>query len=289
MATANPPPGRRSWKRRLVRPLGTLLACYLGVIIVLLALENSLVYHPVRAIQDWCEPPNPRVRDVELRTADGTPIHAWWCPWQGSRGAVLYCHGNAGNLSHRAGSVAELQQVLHESVLIFDYPGYGRSGGRPSEQGCYAAAGAAYDWLVEKQKVPPERILLYGGSLGGGVAVDLASRRPHRALVLLRTFTSMPAVAQGLYPWLPVRLLMRNRYDNLAKIGRCRGPVFIAHGTDDRLVPFALGRRLFEAANEPKLFFRMEGGDHNSPVPTDLLPTLRQFLADAESQSLQKQ
>jgi fermentation-respiration switch protein FrsA (DUF1100 family) len=257
-------------------------ACYAGVIVVLMALENSLVYHPVMASQDWALPPNSRVRDVELHTSDGTLIHAWWCPVEGARGAVLYCHGNAGNLSHRAESIAAINRVVGEAVLIFDYPGYGKSGGRPSEAGCYAAAEAAYDWLVERQKIPPERIVLYGGSLGGGVAVDLASRRPHRALVLVKTFTSLPDVGRKQFPWLPVRWLMRNRFDNLAKIGHCRRPVFITHGTADRVVPYELGRRLFAAANEPKEFLHIDGGDHNEMSP-DFYVAVRQFLAKIEA------
>jgi fermentation-respiration switch protein FrsA (DUF1100 family) len=205
---------------------------------VLLALENSMVYHPTTASQDWRQPPTVEVHDIHLPLGDGTTIHAWWCPAPGADGALLYCHGNAGNLSHRGGAIPHLQQVLGTSVLIFDYPGYGRSTGRPTEAGCYAAADAAYEWLIDKQGVRPERVLLYGGSLGGGVAVDLASRRPHRALVLCKTFTSIPDVGQALYPWLPVRWLMRNRYDSLAKLVTCRQPVFIGHGTVDELIPF---------------------------------------------------
>ena len=122
---------------------------------------------------------------------------------------------------------------------MFDYPGFGRSSGQPSEAGCYAAGDAAYDWLREVQKVPGERIILYGGSLGGGTATDLASRRPHRALVLVACFTSFPDMAQTRFPWLPGRWLVHNRFDNLGKIADCRGPVFIAHGTRDGLIPFA--------------------------------------------------
>jgi fermentation-respiration switch protein FrsA (DUF1100 family) len=273
---------RRSWKARLARLMIWAVIGYVGVIIVLMALENWLVYHPTSASSEWCDPPNDRVEDIELRTADGTRIHAWWCPVEGSQGAVLYSHGNAGNLSQRNGSVAGLQKALQESVLIFDYPGYGKSEGRPSEAGCYAAADAAYRWLVETRKIPAERILLFGGSLGGGVAVDLARRKPYRALVLMKTFTSMPDVAAGLYPWLPVRWLMRNRYDNLEKIGKCRKPVFIAHGTTDQLIPFDQGQRLFAAANEPKHFFRMDGVDHNDAIPADLFSALTQFLDKAE-------
>jgi fermentation-respiration switch protein FrsA (DUF1100 family) len=248
-----------------------------------MALENRLVYHPTPASQDWQLPPMP-VEDVHLKLPDGTPIHAWWCPRPGATGALLYCHGNAGNLSHRGHAIQALQQLLDQPVLIFDYPGYGKSGGRPSEQGCYAAADAAYAWLTQAAKIPADRVLLYGSSLGGGVAIDLASRRPHRALVVEKTFTSMPDVGQRLYPWLPVRWLLRNRFDSLAKIGKCRQPVFVGHGTTDDLVPFVLGERLFAAANPPKQFFRMEACGHNDPLPREFFDALRRFLAEAEAQ-----
>jgi fermentation-respiration switch protein FrsA (DUF1100 family) len=269
------------WQRRAIYLLILLIAAYVGVLLVLLAFENSLVYHPVRAAEEWLSPPNARVQDVELSAVDGTPIHAWWCPpadWQPGQGAALYAHGNAGNLSHRGESAASWQAEVGTAVLLFDYPGYGKSRGRPSEAGCYAAADAAYDWLTQVKGVEASDVILYGGSLGGAVAVDLASRRPHRALVLVSTFTAMPDVGQQLYPWLPVRWLMRNRFDSLAKIHRCRQPVFVAHGTRDGLISFSHGRRLFEAANEPKEFYAMEGRGHNERDP-DLHVRIHRFLA----------
>src|SRR5262245_17313193 len=121
-------------------------AAYVGVCIVLLCLENVFLYHPVRADQDWERPPTElAVQDVWLQAYDGTRIHAWWCPYPGAQGAVLYCHGNAGNLSYRGEALLQLRAALHQSILIFDYPGFGRSGGKPSEAGCHAAAEAAYD------------------------------------------------------------------------------------------------------------------------------------------------
>lgn len=252
---------------------------YVGVVVVLWLLENFLVYRPLREQDDWQPPPADDVEDIHLKSRDGADIHAWWWPAAGARGAILYSHGNAGNLSHRGPTLARLRDHLGESILIFDYPGYGKSGGRPTEQGCYQAAEAAYDWLVHEQQIDPEAIILYGGSLGGGVAVELASKRKHRALVLVKTYTSLPDVGQRLHPWLPVRWLMRNRFDSLSKIGQCRQPVFIAHGNADGLIPFDLGKKLFEAANEPKVFFEIEGGDHNDPLPPACFEQLREFLA----------
>lgn len=279
LRSAGPKSVLRHW---LVRWAWRLTFAYLGIVLVMMALENWLVYHGYPASRSWVPPPAEQVRDLELTSADGNRIHAWYLPCPGSDRAVLYCHGNAGNLSHRGVNLPRWQQALNAAVLIFDYPGYGKSSGSPSEAGCYAAADAAYDWLTQQAHIAPERIILYGGSLGGGVATDLASRRPHRALVLARTFTSLPDTAAHIYPWLPVRLLMRNRYDNLAKIGRCHRPVFIAHGTADSIVPFSLGQRLYVAANEPKRFLPLEGQDHNDPLPAEFYRAVRQFLEEVE-------
>jgi len=268
-----------AWWRRLRALLAVFACCYLGVIAVLLAFENGLVYRPIKASESWAFPPTRDVQDIFLATPDGTRLHAWWWP-NGKKTALLHCHGNAGNLSHRGPVIGQIRQLLDVSVLIFDYPGYGKSDGRPSEEGCYAAADAAYNWLVDTEKIAPEDIILYGDSLGGGVAVDLARRRQHRSLVVVKTFTSAPDVARQLYPWLPVRWLMRNRFDNLSKIKECQRPVFIAHGDMDDLIPFDQGKRLFEAANSPKFFYPMEGVGHNDPMPADMFRKVRDFLAE---------
>jgi fermentation-respiration switch protein FrsA (DUF1100 family) len=261
-----------------------LLGCvYLGVFLVLLALERWLIFHPSTYPADWMKPlPSLRAQDVWLPLEDGTRIHAWWCPpegWQPTKGAVLYAHGNAGNLSHRAGAVGTWQERTGMGVLIFDYPGYGQSSGKPNEAGCYAAADAAYDWLLKEQHVAPEDILLYGGSLGGGVVIELATRRPYRALVVVSTFTSIPDMAAELYPWLPARWFIRNRFESLDKIGRTQGRVFVAHGTADRLIPFTMGERLFAAAPEPKAFLPLEGHDHNDGAGPEFFAELTRFLA----------
>jgi len=255
---------------------------YLGILLMLMAFENRLLY-AFRDTDYWVAAQDTRVQDVELRTAAGVPIHAWWCPTSPgdtTSDVLLYCHGNGGNLSRRSDAISLLQKELHTEVLIFDYPGYGRSGGVPTEAGCYAAADAAYDWLVKLQGVPPTRIVIYGESLGGGVAVDLASRRAHRALVLDSTFTSIPDMAQHQYPWLPARWLVRNRFNNLAKIGSCRGPIFIVHGMADTLVPLAQAEQLFAAAQEPKEFLALPGSGHCQSLRPEFFTRLRGFLKE---------
>jgi fermentation-respiration switch protein FrsA (DUF1100 family) len=244
------------------------------------ALETALLFHPVTATESWLvPPPNERVEDVRLRTADGVRIHAWWFPCQDSHGAVLFCHGNAGNLSHWTPLMVALRNTLGLSILIIDYPGYGHSEGTPSEAGCYAAADVAYDWLIQAQGLPPSEIVLMGESLGGGVATDLAVRRSHRALVLVKTFTSIPEMARKQAFTSASASLVRNRFDNLAKIGRCRSPILIAHGDRDRVIPLSEGQKLYAAAPQPKEFLLLEGCNHNDPYPAEFFAVLARFVS----------
>ena len=260
-----------------------ILVGYVGLVSMLLFFENRLVFHPTTAAQHWQPPPpNADIQDVTLHSTDGTRIHAWWCPAKDSDQAILYCHGNAGNLSHRGGAIAKLRQLLGASVLIIDYPGYGKSEGFSTEQGCYQAADAAYAWLTVEKKITPKKILLYGASLGGGVVTELAYRKDHRALVLIKTFTSLPDAAADIYWWLPApkRFLMSNRFESLSKIGSIHRPVFIAHGTADTLIPHSHGERLFAAANKPKHFFPMLGANHNDGLPEEFFTSLKEFLTE---------
>jgi hypothetical protein len=270
----------RSWRRTLLRWFVLLAIIYVILILVLVALEDFLVYPAGVGGGPIPPPAGLVVEEVYMRLEDGRRIHAWWCSLPDSRATILYCHGNAGDLTHRGGVILDLQQRLQASVLIFDYPGYGQSDGTPTEKGCYAAGDAAYDWLVTAQRIPAERIVLLGVSLGGGVATDLATRRPHRALVLCKTFTSMPDVGRGMFPFVPTHWLMRNRFDNLGKISRCTRPIFITHGTDDGTIPDSHAERLFAAAPGPRQLYLMEGVGHNAPIFTvECLLELRGFLA----------
>jgi fermentation-respiration switch protein FrsA (DUF1100 family) len=269
-------------RHRLLRAVVALSYAYLGVLLVLLSLENRFLFHPTTAAESWeAPPPGLAVEDVEVTAADGNRVHMWWSQppgWTPEKGALLYCHGNAGNLSHRGPQLIRFQQALGVATLIFDYPGYGKSGGRPSEAGLYASGEAAYRWLTEKRGVAGEKVILYGGSLGGAVALELATRHPHRAVVTVAAFTSFPDMASLRFPWLPVRWLVRNRLDNLKKIATLDTPAFLAHGTADRLVPFTQGQRLFAAAKGPKRFFPMEGYDHNHTPGPDFYVELKRFL-----------
>jgi fermentation-respiration switch protein FrsA (DUF1100 family) len=256
-----------------------LLIVYAGVVAVFWFFERRMVFLPTAAQESWLKPVDERTRDVSFPAGDGETIHAWWLPPAAPQhGAVLLAHGNGGNLSHRGKAAAELRAALGAGVLMFDYPGYGNSTGRPSEAGCYAAGEAAYQWLTGVQQIPANRIILCGESLGGGTAVELATRHEHRALVLVFSFTDLPSAAKYHFPFLPTRTLMSTRFDNLSKIGRCHRPVFLIHGTDDRVVPFDHAERLLAAANEPKQLLRVEGGGHDLSILGPALGELANFL-----------
>jgi uncharacterized protein len=244
------------------------------------SLENKLVFQPqpnnVRA------PLPPPLEDIELATADGIKLHARWRPHPNPKGVLLYCHGNAGNLEYFAKLTRQFHDSLECSVLIFDYPGYGRSEGKPSETGCYTAAEAAYDWLTRVQGIPAKRVVIAGESLGGGVATELASKHPHQALVLIRTFTSTPDVAQQKLALMSAKSIMFNQFESLKRIPSCRSPIFIAQADKDGLIPFSQGERLRDACTAPVRFHVLRGLDHNDPLPADFFASLRDFLEQAK-------
>lgn len=177
------------------------------------------------------------------------------------RGVVLFCHGNAGNISHRLDSI-RIFHHLRLSTFIFDYRGYGTSEGKPSEKGTYLDAEAAWHYLIEKLHVPSTRVILFGRSLGCAIATRLAQDHTPKALIIESTFTSIPDIAADIYPFLPVRLLARFDYNAMEYIKRVNCPVLIIHSRNDDIIPFRHGRQLFEAASKPREFLEITG-THN--------------------------
>jgi fermentation-respiration switch protein FrsA (DUF1100 family) len=205
-----------------------------------------------------------RFEEVRLRAEDGIDLDAWYLPFAGSRFTFLVCNGNAGNMAYRLDRAQLIHAQLGAGVLLFDYRGYGRSAGRPDEAGTYRDARAAHRFLFEVKRLAPESIVLFGESLGAAVATQLALERPAAGLVLESPFSSIPDMARAAYPFLPpVGPLIRTRYDTLAKVPRLRMPLFVLHGEHDDIVPLAQGRRVFEAAPQPKRFFAIPGARHN--------------------------
>lgn len=198
--------------------------------------------------------------DVML-PVDGNFTNAWFMEVPNARGAVLFSHGNGGNISGWF-EVADVFRDLGFSVLVYDYGGYGRSTGRPSEGRFYQDIRAAWKYLTEQKKIPPEKIVPVGRSIGGGPTVQLATEVTPGAIILESTFLSLPQVAQEHLYMFPVKFLVRDRFENAKKIGRIHVPIMIVHSADDTLIPIRHARRLFELANQPKTFLQISG-DHN--------------------------
>jgi fermentation-respiration switch protein FrsA (DUF1100 family) len=225
-------------------------------------IERSFIYFPDRElIGDPADFDLP-FDDVSFVAEDGVRLHGWFVPANGDV-TWLWFHGNAGNISYRLENLRLLHDDLGVNVFLFDYRGYGRSGGTPSEEGTYRDGEAALAYVLSRPDVDPQRIVYFGRSLGAGVAVELAIRRPPRALILESPVPSVAELARHHYPFLPVAGLVRTKYDSLSKIGNVRVPLLVLHGDRDEIVPFDGGRRLFEAANEPKRFYTIEGAGHN--------------------------
>lgn len=234
------------------------------VLVLVFAFQSHLVYYPQigREISVTPQAYGLAFESVEIPTEDGERLGAWWVPAPDARGVVLIFHGNAGNISHRLDYLLMFSRLRH-ATLIVDYRGYGTSTGSPSEEGTYRDAAAAWRHLTEQRGIHPADIVIFGESLGAAVASWLAARHPPRAVVLASTFTSATDLGAQVYWFLPVRLISRFNYDNLANLKAVKAPVFIAHSRDDDIVPFAHGQRLFAAAGEPKEFLEMRGG-HNT-------------------------
>ncbi len=260
---------------RVARPFLIALAIFIPGVMLF---EEKLIYFPLRYPAGEWQPAGLNFEDANFEAADGVKLHGWFVPCQGAKAVVLLAHGNAGNVTNRA----ELLRELHAAkvaTLVFDYRGYGRSDDRqPNEAGILQDARAARSWLAERTGLPEKHLVMMGESLGGGVAVDLAAKDGARGLVLINTFSSLPDVASQHYPFLPARLLMRNRLDSASKIGSFHGPLLQTHGDDDHTVPFWSGEKLFAAANEPKQFVRVAGGDHNDGVDGEFFAALSKFL-----------
>lgn len=236
-------------------------AVYVLVVIVLWLFQSHLVYFPRREIESTPDQAGMAFENIEFQAADGVRLSGWYIPRDGSDDVLLFCHGNAGNISDRLESIAIFHK-LGLNVFIFDYRGYGRSQGKPGEEGTYLDAAAAWDYLVEERRIEPGRIVIFGRSLGGAVAAWLARERSSRGLILESSFTSIPDMGAETYPFFPVRLLSRFRYYTKEYVRKVTCPVLIVHSRGDELVPFHHGEELFKAANEPREFLEIEGS-HN--------------------------
>lgn len=229
-------------------------------------LDRSLVFYPDTHLEATPADYDLSFEDVFFKAPDGVKLHGWWIPAREGgegRATILWMHGNAGNISHRLHNARLLHDLLGLNLFLFDYREYGISEGKVSEKGTYCDAEGAVAYLESRPDVAAHRIIYFGRSIGSAVAVELATRKAPAALILESPMTSIKAIASAILPWLPIGSLLSTRYDSLAKVGRVRAPLLVLHGTADEIVPFAQGRELFEAANEPKRFHAIDGAHHN--------------------------
>lgn len=199
--------------------------------------------------------------DVELTTSDNVQLHSWYLPAKEARQVILFFHGNAGNISHRAESL----QVFHGlglNILIVDYRGYGKSGGEASEQGFYRDAMAAWKYLIEQRGYQPQDVIIFGRSLGGAVATQLATKVQAKALIIESTFSSVNDMANTVMPLISKLVFSRYKFDTEAIIPQVKSPVLVMHSPDDNVIPYSLGLKVYAAANSPKYFYKLRGG-HN--------------------------
>ena len=224
--------------------------------------QPSMIFFPSATIEQTPTKWGLAFEDVFLDTEDGVRLHGWFIPHHGSQQTLLFFHGNAGNISHRGASV-EIFHRLDLNVFIFDYRGYGKSQGKPDEDGLYKDARAAWRYLTDEQGFARENIILFGRSLGGAVAAELAAQVQPGGLILESTFSSARDVANTLFPNFSRLIILRYDFNTEAHVRRVASPVLVLHSPDDKIIPLRLGKKVFLAANNPKTFFKMRG-DHNS-------------------------
>jgi len=259
------PARRRGPLASLLHILLVLAGVYALVCVAFWLFQARLLYYPGPPPATTPASANLEHRELLVDTPDGARLHAWLIQPRDNatpRGVVLLSHGNGGSIDLRLGH-AEVFADMGLATLLYDYRGYGASTGRTDEEGTYVDAVTLHDHLTRVEGFEPLRIVAFGESLGGAVAIELARRREVAAVVVEDSFTSIPDVGAKFYPWLPIRLLSRARYDSLSKVGGLRAPILVIHSPDDELVPFEHGERLFAAAAGRKQFLRTEGG-HNA-------------------------
>jgi fermentation-respiration switch protein FrsA (DUF1100 family) len=264
---------------RMLSLLLTLAIGYALILILVFVFQDRLIYFPLRPLDATPRALGLDYEDVRITTEDGVRLHGWFVPAPSARATVVHFHGNAGNISHRLEYIA-LFHRFGLNVFLVDYRGYGQSEGRPSEEGTYRDAMAAWRYLTETRGLAPSTIVVHGESLGGAVAIWLAAHTQPAALIVESSFTSAADLGAEVYWWIPVRWLARHPYRSLDEIAKVRSPVLVVHSRDDEIVPFRHGERLYAAVTGPKQFSEVRGG-HNSGLAgrgTEYIPGIEKLL-----------
>ena len=241
--------------------LTTIAGMYIAICVLLYIFQRFLIYFPDKKIMLTPGQLGLAYEDTFLETADGIKIHGWLIKAESTRGVLLFCHGNAGNISHRFDSIRFFNQ-LSLDVLIFDYRGFGKSEGSPGEEGTHLDATAAWEYLTKIKGYQTDQLIIFGRSLGSGVAARLASEKKSKVVILESSFTSLPDLGAKIYPIFPVRLLSRYKYNTLKNLQYLTCPILFVHSKRDEIIPFSLGYQNYQTAPEPKKFLEIHGS-HN--------------------------
>ena len=260
----------------MVRIIILIVICAAIIYAYIKYIERKSIFFPTDIISATPELVGLPFQDVYLDTQDGITIHGWFLPRKDARYTILFLHGNGGNVGHRLEKLLLLYGA-GVNIFIIDYRGFGRSKGRPSEGGVYLDAQASYDYLLKNKGMSPEKIILYGESLGGAVAIDLAKRREVGVLIVEGSFSRAQDMAKVFYPFLPA-FLFAHTFDSLAKIDAIRAPTLFIHSIDDEIVPLRLAQKLYNAAPVPKEFIQIRGS-HN----TAFLDSKEKYLTSLSS------
>lgn len=252
------------------------MGCFLREVFISI-LDQFFVYHPEPwEAGDWRSVSGLPLEDVWFQSADGIKLFGWYVEARADAAVLLWCHGNAGTIINRLDNLRELYR-LGLSIFIFDYRGYGRSQGKPSEDGLYQDATGAYDYLTRVRLIRSERIVVFGRSLGAAVATDLVSHKPAAGLILESSFPSIAAVAQHHYGGIPVHWLLGAEFRLTDRLPQLSLPTLVIHGERDDIIPIGFGRQVFEAVKSPKWWYAIPGADHNNTYHVGGAPYFRQI------------
>ena len=247
---------------KMINLILTLVVAVLALNAFMYLQQPAMIFFPYKQLDAYPTDWGLEYEDVQINTSDGISLHGWYIPKQGASHTLLFLHGNAGNISHRRESI-NIFHKLGLSILIVDYRGYGKSQGVPNEKGLYLDASAAWHYLIANRKLKAENIIIFGRSLGGAIATKLATQINPGHLILESTFSSARDMANRIMPVLSYAMLLRYQFNTVSEIKRVTCPVLVIHSPDDEIIPYRLGQKIYQAANEPKTFMEIRG-DHNS-------------------------
>lgn len=257
---------RQELRKKIMRTGISVLIIYISVAVILFLLQRRIIYYPMTLEKEYEFPPYvPGMSEIYITCEDGALIHGLWAEGKPGKACILIFHGNAGNITHRETLLQGFSSMGY-SVLLIDYHGYGKSEGAPSEQNLYMDGRASVEWLEKKKNIAPEQTVIFAKSLGSGVGVEIALLHPVKGLILESPFSSTSSVARSHFPYslFPTGLLIRDRYDNMKKIGNISCPLLIIHGDEDTIISQNESSRLFKKAEEPKTLYIVEGAGHNN-------------------------